>query len=171
MNRIKFLKDQLNQTSTFTANELNLSLSTFSQYESEIRAIPKDKLLAFADYFHVTIDYLLNYSDLGLFVYYENSDRKFLITESDYLKYKDEGLIHFLGNKRFVNINKKIGISESLNLSVYLDVISSYDDIEKHLENGTIDLLVPLDKSDIIKKIITLDEEKFKVIKQMLEIM
>lgn len=171
MNKIKFLRSELNITVRDAASLFDLSGAVISQYENEKRDLNTSIIKKLADYFRVTIDYLLCYSELGLYVNYEDSDLKIVITESDYLKYKDDGLIYYVNNKRFINLNKRLGLPSSYNLSKLLDTLTSYDDLESNLSNNQVKVSIPIDKSTVIKKIITLNDEKFKVIEKMLEIM
>lgn len=171
MNKIKFLREELNLTTREISAIFSLSSSVISKYENEIRDLNTAVIKRLADYFHVTIDYLLCHHHLGLYVYYENSDLQLVITEKDYLKYKSEGLIYYIDNKRYINVNKKLDLPSSYDLSKLLDMLASYDDLEKFIQNDMINLPVPLNKSSVIKKIITLNDEKFKVIKQMLDVM
>lgn len=171
MNKIKFLREELNLTTREVSALFSLSSSVISKYENEVRDLNTSVTKRLADYFHVTIDYLLCHNDLGLYVYYENSDIKFVITESDYLIYKNAGLIHYKENKRYINANKKLNLPASYDLSKLIDTLASYDDLDGFIENDLINLPVPLNRSTAIKKIITLNDEKFTVIEKMLDIM
>lgn len=171
MNKIKFLRGELNITVRDASTIFSMSSSVISQYENETRDLNTAMIKKMSDYFHVTIDYLLCHNDLGLYVYYENSDIKFVITEYDYLKYKNAGLIHYKENKRYINANKKLNLPASYDLSKLIDTLASYDDLDGFIENDLINLPVPLNRSTAIKKIITLNDEKFTVIEKMLDVM
>lgn len=58
-NRIRYLRENRNITQRELANILNIANSTMSQYESDIRVPSDDIKIKIADYFHVTVDYLL----------------------------------------------------------------------------------------------------------------
>lgn len=58
-NRIKYLRENRNITQRELANILNIANSTMSQYESDIRVPSDDIKIKIADYFNVTVDYLL----------------------------------------------------------------------------------------------------------------
>ncbi|MBU1143182.1 MAG: helix-turn-helix domain-containing protein [Firmicutes bacterium] len=171
MNKIKFLRQELNLTTRQISAVFSLADSTISQYENETRDINTSMLRKLSEFFHVTIDYLLCNDDLGLYVYYENSNTRFILTEDDYLKYKTSGLIYYIDSKRFININKKIGIDGSQNLSKLFELLSDYETVDRYILDNTINLPVPLKRVDEVKKIIVLDDDKFNIIKQMITVM
>ena len=43
--------------------EMNMAQNTISQYENEVRQADYETLIAFADYFDVSVDYLLGRTD------------------------------------------------------------------------------------------------------------
>lgn len=59
MNRIKELRINNNLTQTMLANVLNIANNTLSQYENDQRQIPDEIKMKIADYFGVSVDYLL----------------------------------------------------------------------------------------------------------------
>lgn len=59
MNRIKELRINNHITQTKLANALNIANNTLSQYENDQRQIPDEIKMKIADYFGVSIDYLL----------------------------------------------------------------------------------------------------------------
>ena len=171
MNKIRFLRNELNLSVRGAALIFEMSSSIINQYENDVRDLNTKMIRKMADYFQVSTDYLLCYSNLGLYVHYKDSNLKFLVTEADYLKYKESGFIYYEGHKRYIDVNKKLNLSMRFNLSNLLETFASYDDLEEFVKKDTINLPVPLNKSSVIKKIITLNDEKFKVIKQMLDVM
>ena len=62
--RLKDLREEKNLTRHLLANKLNVSYSTVSKYETNIRFPDKDTLVALADFFDVSLDYLLCRSDI-----------------------------------------------------------------------------------------------------------
>ena len=43
--------------------DLNMGQNTISRYENEVREADYETLILFADYFHVSVDYLLGRTD------------------------------------------------------------------------------------------------------------
>lgn len=61
--RLKELREKKKITQQRLAIELNMAQNTISQYETGIREADYRSLIAIADYFHVSIDYLLERTD------------------------------------------------------------------------------------------------------------
>ena len=57
--RLKILREQRHLSQVFLGMELGMSQNTISRYETGAREADYDTLIAFADYFQVSIDYLL----------------------------------------------------------------------------------------------------------------
>lgn len=65
--RVKGLRESFNLTREELAREFGISYSTLSKYETNGRFPDKDMLKNFADYFDVSLDYLLGRSDVRKF--------------------------------------------------------------------------------------------------------
>ena len=63
MNRIKILREELGLSQSEFANRIGLTQQSISLYEKEDRKPSQDVLKALADFFDVSIDYLLGKSD------------------------------------------------------------------------------------------------------------
>ncbi len=63
MIRLKELRYENGLKRSELAREVNLPASTIANYENETREMPYKILISFADYFNVTIDYLLGRTD------------------------------------------------------------------------------------------------------------
>lgn len=61
--RLKELIKEKNITQIKLAMDLNMSQNTISRYETGERQAGYDELIKIADYFNVSIDYLLEHSD------------------------------------------------------------------------------------------------------------
>lgn len=61
--RLKELRKQKHITQVKLAMDLNLNQNSISRYESDEREADYATLIAFADYFDVSIDYLLERTD------------------------------------------------------------------------------------------------------------
>ncbi len=57
--RLKYLRKQRNISQIKLAIDLNLSQNSISRYENGEREADYKTLIAFADYFNVSVDYLL----------------------------------------------------------------------------------------------------------------
>lgn len=57
--RIKMLRQDQDKTQKEIADILGTTRSAYSNYENEVSQIPLDILSALADYYHVSVDYLL----------------------------------------------------------------------------------------------------------------
>lgn len=58
-NQIRKLRTQREMNQKQLASELNISISTLSNYEKEVHAPSIDMLIAIANYFEVSTDYIL----------------------------------------------------------------------------------------------------------------
>lgn len=63
MFRLKELREQRHISQVFLGMELGMSQNTISRYETGAREADYDTLVAFADYFNVSVDYLLGRTD------------------------------------------------------------------------------------------------------------
>ena len=61
--RLKFLRKQKNLTQLKVALDLNMSQNTVSRYESGERQPGIAELVKFADYYGVSVDYILERTD------------------------------------------------------------------------------------------------------------
>lgn len=61
--RIKNLREDADLTQSKISSYLNISQRAYSHYENGSRDIPTDILIAIADYYDVSIDYLLERTD------------------------------------------------------------------------------------------------------------
>ncbi len=61
--RLKYLRKQRNISQIKLAIDLNLSQNSISRYENGEREADYKTLVAFADYFNVSVDYLLERTD------------------------------------------------------------------------------------------------------------
>lgn len=61
--RIKDLRTDLDLTQTQLSDALHISQRAYSHYENGSRDIPTDILIRLAEYYNVSIDYLLSRTD------------------------------------------------------------------------------------------------------------
>ena len=60
---LKELRKKRHMTQQRLAIELNMTLNSISRYENEVREADYQTLIKFADFFNVSIDYLLERTD------------------------------------------------------------------------------------------------------------
>ena len=63
MNRIKELREELKKSRAQVARELNMPYTTYVNYEKEEREPNSEVLIIIANYFHVSVDYLIGRTD------------------------------------------------------------------------------------------------------------
>lgn len=64
MNRLKFLRNEKGENLEKIAKYLNVSIQTISNYENEKRDMTPETIIKLAEYFDVSIDYLLGKTDI-----------------------------------------------------------------------------------------------------------
>ena len=62
--RIQELREENFWSQTYVAYKLNISQRTYSYYERGEHNIPNELLLLLSDLYHVSVDYLLNHTDI-----------------------------------------------------------------------------------------------------------
>ncbi len=62
--RIRELREDHDLTQVYMANFLNVNQRTYSRYETGEHEIPLASLSKIADFYHVSVDYLLNRTDI-----------------------------------------------------------------------------------------------------------
>ena len=63
MFKLKELRKKNHISQVKLALEMNMAQNTISQYENEVRQADYETLIAFADFFDVSVDYLLGRTD------------------------------------------------------------------------------------------------------------
>lgn len=58
------MRQEHDKTQKEVADYLNVKQNTYSQYENEKRQVPVDILMRLADYYDVSVDYLLGRADI-----------------------------------------------------------------------------------------------------------
>lgn len=62
--RLKDLREDSDLTQTALASYLHIKQNTYSQYESGRRQIPLDLLIALANYYETSLDYIAGLTDI-----------------------------------------------------------------------------------------------------------
>ena len=66
MNRMKELREELNISKAQVARDLNMAYTTYVNYEKETREPNSEVLILVANYFHVSVDYLIGRTDIKI---------------------------------------------------------------------------------------------------------
>lgn len=115
MNRLKELREERNLSTRGLAAIVGINHMAINYYENEKRDFNTTALKTLSIFFEVTIDYLLCHSSYYIFVNYYNIMLK--VNEEDYKQLYKDGFIYFNNNKRYINLNKLIGIDNNNDLS------------------------------------------------------
>ena len=79
MNRMKLLREQHNLSQTDLAKILNISRQSYNFYENEKRDPDTTMLIRIADFFNVSLDYLLGRTNDPSPITQEKTDRKSVV--------------------------------------------------------------------------------------------
>ena len=171
MNRLKELRNEFKYTVRDVEELTGYSNASISFYETESRNMNASIMLTFANLYHVTVDYLLNNSPLGVYVYYKTNEQQYMLDEYHFKKYLKDGFITYLNNKRYIDLNKKMQLDNSLDVSVLLNRFLEKEQLESLVDGDSCNLKVPVSRFDVIEKIIRLDDEKLEAIRNMLKVL
>ncbi len=64
--RLKELRESFSKTQCEIANFLHIKQNTYSQYETNQRQIPIDLLITLAKFYKVSVDYILELTDIDV---------------------------------------------------------------------------------------------------------
>ena len=116
MNRLKELREERGYSTRQMEKKLNISYAVINYYENEKRDPSTKNLMLIADFFEVTLDYLLNYSGCYVYANYELDSFTFKIRDTYYQYLKDNGFIYFKDDKRYIDLNKLFNIKSDINI-------------------------------------------------------
>jgi len=132
MNRLKELREERDLTVRKVDELTGINYMTLNNYENEVRDMSTKVIKQLASFYEVSIDYLLNNSDYFLYVNYRNIEKKYIIQKNMYELLLKKGLISFSDNKRFVDLNKLLGLDESKDANILIQDI--YNSLRKTLK-------------------------------------
>ena len=112
MNRLKELREERGYSTRGIETKLDISYAVINYYENEKRDPSTASLKKLADFFEVSIDYLLCYSGCYVYAAYELDKFTFKIRDDYYKELKDNDFIYFKNDKRYINLNKLLGLPE-----------------------------------------------------------
>ena len=128
MNRLKELREERGYSVRGMELRTKINYNSICKYENENRDPGTKTLKILADFFQVTIDYLLCYSGYYLYEKYENSKYFIKIKENYYQELKEKKYIYFDKNdNRCINLNSLIGVSEEYNVMPLIQEMKRVD--------------------------------------------
>lgn len=161
MNKLKALREERGYTIRSLSTVIDMHYNTITTYENETRDLNTKALKKFASFFEVTIDYLLYYSGYYIFVNYH--DLMFKVNEDDYKKLYKDGFIYFNDGKRWVSLNKLIGLDNDNDLSGLIVDLYKVKRFDRLFDDGDLSVL---NNQDIE---IVLDSEFIEYVKKAIE--
>ena len=152
-NRLKELRLERNLSMRGIDSRTKIKFNTYSRYESGERDMSTEILKQLADFFQVTIDYLLCYSGYCLYAKYEKGNFFFKIKEDYYKELKEKKYIYFDDNdNRCIDLNSLVGTNSEYNLmELFKELYINYK-LDKATENG------PLKSIDELNSVFTSEE-------------
>lgn len=112
MNRFKELREERGYSIRGLENQTGINHNSINRYENETRDPSTATLKQLADFFEVSIDYMLNHSSCYVYASYERNPFVFKIRENYYKELKEHEFIYFKNDKRYIDLNKMLGVSE-----------------------------------------------------------
>lgn len=106
MNRLKELRIERGYSTRKLESKLDINYAVINYYENEKRDPNTKNLKLLADFFEVSIDYILNHSECFVYADYELESFTFKIRNDYYHELKDNGFIYFKDDKRYIDLNK-----------------------------------------------------------------
>ena len=124
MNRLKELRKEKGLTQQGLADEIGISKITVLRWENGERQIKQDKAQQLADFFGVSVGYLLGYSE-----YNNNQEliKKIHSDNSPDIAWKISGIVSMLGEKTLDNIREVYGDRAYLALINLIGELSFHD--------------------------------------------
>lgn len=115
MNKLQKSIEDRNLLTRSLAAIVGINHMDINYCENEKRDFNTTALKTLSIFFEVTIYYLLCHSSYYIFVNYHNIMLK--INEEYYKQLYKDGFIYFNNNKRYINLNKLIGLDNNNDLS------------------------------------------------------
>ena len=122
MNNLKILRDERGLSMRGMEIKTGIKYNTYSRYETGERDMSTEVLKKLADFFEVSIDYLLCYNGFCLFVTYENGKCMYKLNKSFYDYLNSEGYIYFNDHdNRCIDLNKLFGLDSTSDVSMVIN--------------------------------------------------
>lgn len=101
MKRLKELRNEFGYNVREVATLINSDRTTISKYENDGRKLTAQILIAFSSLYQVTADYIIENSNLGIYVVDSNGS-KLLLTLEDFKTYQSQDLIEYKSGIRYL---------------------------------------------------------------------
>lgn len=149
MNRLKELREERNLSLRALEEIISVNYSTIRNYEEGFRDIGTDKLKLFADFYEVTIDYLLGYSGYYVYVNYDHGNLVLKVDEDYYKDLVKDKFVYFNNNHRLIDLNKLLGINTNNDIGEFIVDVYKFRRVESlfNKESVSIDKLKEIDTS------------------------
>ena len=174
MNNLAKIRKEFHLTQKDLANILETTSNNIGYYELEKRDFSTKLLIKISEYFKVSIDFILATTDKGIKVYYDGDEiKEYLIDEEDLNYYLSKDVIYYRddSNKRYISINRLLGLDGSINLTNLMNQIYDLDELNDIFKTIPLSSRDDLDKLYCLTKIKSLDLEKIHVIKKLFEML
>lgn len=102
MNNLKFLRNDRKLTVRGLQAKTGIDYSTYARYESGVRDLSSNLMIKFADFFEVSIDFLIGYKDCYIYAYDVVNDCINKYNYDEYVQLVSSGKIYFENDKRCV---------------------------------------------------------------------
>ena len=137
-NNLRFLRKERNLTIRDVEALTGIRNNTYSRYETNVLDLSTENIKKLADFYEVSTDYLLNYSNEYITVYYELADTYYHIDFDTWNYLKNHEIIYYVNNKRCINLNKLFNINEAYDLSELIEKIftvnSKFSDFKRSIK-------------------------------------
>ena len=169
MNKLKELRTERGLSIRGMEIKTGIKNNTYSRYETGERDMSTDVLKKLADFFEVSIDYLLNYDGFCLFITYELGNCMYRINKLFYDYLVDKGFIYFNDfDKRCIDLNKLVGIDGNSDLSIIIEDLVRVNNFDKLFDKGKA-TIEDFERANTVVDI-TLDMKIINDVKKVLEL-
>ena len=165
MNNLAKIRKEFHLTQKDLANILETTSNNIGYYELEKRDFSTKLLIKISEYFT---------TDKGIKVYYDGDEiKEYLIDEEHLNYYLSKDVIYYRddSNKRYISINRLLGLDGSINLTNLMNQIYDLDELNDIFKTIPLSSRDDLDKLYCLTKIKQLDLEKIHVIKKLFEML
>ena len=145
MNRLKELRHERGLSIRQFANIMGISFSTVASYEAERRDLNTDLLKKYADFFEVSIDYLLMYKDETIYCHYKTKNQTYSFTLDKETYDKIYKFMYFEDNHRYFDLHEYLGIGNDNDVFALIEDFSIYEQLKQdYVSSHKIALTLPV---------------------------
>lgn len=139
MNKLQESREDRNLATRSLAAIVGINHMAINYYENEKRDFNTTALKTLSIFFEVTIDYLIFHSSYYIFVNYHNIMLK--VNEENYKQLYKDGFIYFNNHKRYVNLNKLIGLNNDNDLTDLIIDLYSHKRLDELFDKNDVSIL------------------------------